>query len=125
MKTALVVDDYGVLRRMICDLVASLGFKVREASGGREAIQIVSKSPERIDLLLTDIEMPGMDGLEVAQRVVKLKPDTAVVYMSAGRTESEVRVMPGVLSGSFFLQKPFDRDELEVLVSMVFPKARA
>jgi len=88
-KTILLVDDLEMLRKMVADFLESLGLQVVQASSAAEAIQIVLRSPGGIDLLLTDTEMPGMDGLELAKEVVALKPGIKIVYMSAGRTEEE------------------------------------
>ena len=90
--------------------------RVLQASSAGEAIHIVLKFSSRVDLLLTDIEMPGMNGMELAKEVVALKRGIRIVYMSAGMTEEEWRESERVQSGSFFLQKPFRSQVLGVFV---------
>jgi CheY-like chemotaxis protein len=65
-KTVLLVDDLDTLRKMIREFLGSLGMEVLEASNATEAIHIGRSHPGRIDLLLTDLEMPGMSGWESA-----------------------------------------------------------
>ena len=121
-KTVLVVDDLEMLRKMVSDFLKSLGIDVLEASSAAEAIQIVRSHPGTIDLLLTDLEMPGMSGWELAKTIAVLKPGIRIVYMSAGMTKVEWRESQGVQSGSFFLQKPFRVDELKTLISTILAR---
>ena len=89
------------------------------ASNAEEAIQIARSYSSTIDLLITDVEMPGMDGLELAKKVAALRPRIRIVYMSGGMTQEQWCESQKVQSGSFFLQKPFRMDELKKLSSTI------
>jgi len=116
-KTVLLVGDGDDVRRMIGEFLESWGMQVLQASSAKEAIQSVLSFPGPIDLLLTDIEMPGMDGLELAKEVATLKPGVRIVYMSGGKTPEDWRKAEGLQTGSLFLQEPFRMDELKTLIS--------
>jgi YesN/AraC family two-component response regulator len=84
----------------------SLGYKVLEAANGREAAQISRQYPTEIDLLLTDIVMPGMRGEELVGLVRSERPRIGVIYMS-GYPE-----LHGLETGTTVLEKPFTFPEL-------------
>ena len=75
----LVVDDDGQVLEGTRDLVAALGYEVVAARNGQEALSII-RSDATIDLLFTDISMPGMDGWELARRSKQLRPELKVIY---------------------------------------------
>ncbi len=110
-ETLLLVEDETSLRKLSRQLLERCGYAVLEAENGAEALIISQGHPRRIDLLLTDVVMPGMSGRVLAEQMVKHRPETRVVYMSGytGQTVGE----HGVLAeGSFFLPKPFSREAL-------------
>jgi PAS domain S-box-containing protein len=103
----LVVEDQGPVRRRACRILEEAGFSVREAEGAEEAL--AAWAP--IDLLVTDVVMPGTMGTDLAERARERNPDLRVVLMS-GHTEDPA-VRSAARSGSLsFLQKPFTRDTL-------------
>jgi DNA-binding NtrC family response regulator len=75
-----------------------------------EALEICENQSDRVDLLLTDMVMPGMNGRVLAERITAMHPAIKVVWMS-GYTDNEI-ISPEELSGMIFLQKPFNKDEL-------------
>jgi CheY-like chemotaxis protein len=88
----------------------SLGYVVLQAQGGREGLSVCEKYPGKIDLLLSDVVMPGLGGRELAERILALRPDVKVLFMS-GHTE-DVLLKEGVKAGMPFLRKPFAPDDL-------------
>ena len=110
----LVVDDELIVRDSIKEWLVDEGFSVDMAASGQEALDKLSSRP--YNLMLTDIKMPGMDGVELLKRAHKPYPDLAVVMMTAYATvETAIEAMKiGALD---YLLKPF---ELETLVAKVF-----
>jgi PAS domain S-box-containing protein len=103
----LVVEDQEPVRRQACRILAAHGYEVTEAPGGEEALA----GWERVDVLVTDVVMPGMTGQQLAQVAVECNPDLRVVYMS-GHTE-DVLVRNGARARNLaFVQKPFTRATL-------------
>ncbi len=110
-ETVLVVEDEEGVRSLVCKTLKSKGYKVLEATGAAQALQIVEQLTEPIHLLLTDVVMPQAGGKELAKRLSTLRPGTKVLYMS-GYTDDAI-VRHGILEvGTFFLQKPFAPDAL-------------
>jgi two-component system cell cycle sensor histidine kinase/response regulator CckA len=103
----LVVEDQEPVRRQACRILAAHGYEVTEAPGGEEALA----GWEAVDVLVTDVVMPGMTGQQLAQVAVERNPNLRVVYMS-GHTE-DVLVRNGARAGNLaFVQKPFTRATL-------------
>jgi signal transduction histidine kinase/CheY-like chemotaxis protein len=110
-ETILVVEDEQMVREIIIEILATHGYGVIEARTGAEAFQASERHEGEIDLLITDVVMPGMSGREVAEKFLQASQQTRVLYIS-GYTESTI-VHHGVLtSGTPFLQKPFTADAL-------------
>ena len=97
----LVVDDDSVLCRTVARLLVHAGASVRTATGGDQAIEIASSTA--IHLLLTDVDMPGLDGFAVARAVRKIQPRVEVVFMS-GRPRD---VHLAFEEGAVLVDKPF------------------
>jgi PAS domain S-box-containing protein len=105
-ETILVVEDEDMLRESICRSLKIYGFTVLAARHGGEAVLLCERHPEPIHLLLTDVVMPQMNGCDLADRLIPLRPDMKVLYMS-GYTENSI-VHHGVLDPDiFFIAKPF------------------
>jgi PAS domain S-box-containing protein len=103
----LVVEDQEPVRRQACRILAAHGYEVSEAGGAEEALE----SWQPVDVLVTDIVMPGMTGQQLAQIAIRRNPDLRVVYMS-GHTE-DVLVRNGARARNIaFVQKPFTRSAL-------------
>jgi CheY-like chemotaxis protein len=82
METILVVDDELDVCELARDCLVTAGYRVLEATDGEEALRIAEAYPEPIHLLLTDVVMPRLNGVEVAGRLTRQRPDTKVLYMS-------------------------------------------
>jgi CheY-like chemotaxis protein len=105
-ETILVVEDEQVVLDLITNILQDAGYRVLRAVNGDEAIRIGSQHNADIDLVLTDIVMPGMSGGELVQQLLPLKPGMHVLYMS-GYTKYTM-VGQGVLeSVNSFIWKPF------------------
>jgi CheY-like chemotaxis protein len=99
-STILLVEDEEGVRTLARKILERNGYGVLEAAGGREALEIAEKHTGRIDLLLTDVVMPDLNGRDVAQRIGALRPRTPCVFMS-GYSEEVLGV------GTALLHKPF------------------
>jgi DNA-binding response OmpR family regulator len=88
----LVVDDENVARQSLTDILKLEGYNVASASNGQAAIEYIRTHP--IDLMIVDLRMPGMDGLEVIQVINQASPDTEVVLLTAhGSTDSAIQAL--------------------------------
>jgi CheY-like chemotaxis protein len=110
-ETILLVEDETSLRTLTRNLLELSGYTVLEANNGSEAMTISQQHSGVLQLLLTDVVMPGMSGRVLAGQVVEQRPLIKVVYMS-GYTGQAVGAHGALEEGSFFLQKPFSRDGL-------------
>ena len=107
-ETVLLVEDETALRELTRGLLETAGYTVLEAARVEDAIRLAEAAQHKIDLLLTDVVMPGMDGHELSRRLTSSFPSLKVLYMS-GYTD-DVIVHRGVLNrGTTLLQKPFGR----------------
>lgn len=117
----LVVEDERSIRVTVSALLKSLGYTVHTAESPGQALQFVKQHADEIDLLITDIIMPEMNGRDLADRLMELYPDLKCLFMSG--YAADVFRSKGVEDGGFaFLQKPFTRDELAVKVRQVLSK---
>ena len=120
--TVLVVEDDPSVRRLTTQVLRSHHFRVLEAASGEEALHLAEGHAGALDLLLTDVVMPGMNGRELATRLQARRPETAVVYMS-GYTDDEV-VRTGVLAATTtLLPKPFGPEALVACVQAAIAAA--
>jgi two-component system cell cycle sensor histidine kinase/response regulator CckA len=81
-ETVLLVEDENIVRESVTQLLSDCGYRVLAARDGREALVLARAEQGAIDLLITDLVMPGMSGREVARRVVPLQPGIRVLFMS-------------------------------------------
>jgi CheY-like chemotaxis protein len=111
-ETILLVEDEPLLREMARDILESYGYRILEASSGKEALGMWDLIHGKIDLLLTDMIMPdGVSGAELAQRLMAGQPHLKVIFTS-GYTASEVNPEMLAKTGARYLQKPFTQDVL-------------
>ena len=116
-RTVLVVDDEPGVRHLASVMLRRSGYNVLEASNGSEAERVAADYVNQVDVLLTDIVMPGMRGPELAQRMRHVRPTLRVVYMSGFRaTEPLADVERGE---AVFLEKPFLRAALLAAIGRV------
>ncbi|WDH32735.1 response regulator [Pseudomonas chlororaphis] len=105
-STILVVEDDAIVRMLIVDVLEELEFKVLEAAGSEEALALLQDSALRIDLMMTDVGLPGMDGKELAARTRALRPELPVLFASGYAENIEVP------AGMAVIGKPFSIDQL-------------
>jgi CheY-like chemotaxis protein len=110
-ETVLLVEDEESVRELVRVTLASRGYKVLEAENGECGLQVAEDFKDPIDILITDVVMPGIGGRELAKKLLSLRPDISVLYLS-GYTEDAV-IAPGAPSAAIaFLQKPFTLQNL-------------
>ena len=109
LPTLLVVDDDPAVRSFVCETLREAGYNVLSAGDGAEALDACRRFWHPIALLLTDVEMPGMSGFNLAEKALEMRPAMKVLFMSgngaarAGRSET---------FGAAILAKPFDVSSL-------------
>jgi CheY-like chemotaxis protein len=108
--TILVVEDEAEVRSLMCEFLTPKGFRILEASDGTEALAVSAAHPGSIDLLLTDIVMPGMRGPDLARRLQAARPAMKVIYVSGYTRDA---ILGEEAQTSVLLQKPFRLEELE------------
>jgi response regulator RpfG family c-di-GMP phosphodiesterase len=117
-ETILLVEDQDAVRELARTVLESQGYAVVEAISGEQAEKLANGRPGKINLLLTDVVMPGMSGRELAQRLSTGSPEMRVLFMS-GYTDNVI-AQGGVLeAGMSFLQKPFSPRALTAKVREV------
>jgi DNA-binding response OmpR family regulator len=109
-KTLLVVDDQATIRNILIQVLKLEGYRVLSAVDGADALETASKNAGKIDILITDLQMPVMGGEELIRKLTAARPETRVICLSAGL--SEVSLSEDVL----FLPKPFVLKELTATV---------
>jgi len=118
--TVLIADDEVMLRLVAAETLQDAGFEVSEAGDGTAAFSMLQADPS-IDLLVSDIKMPGMNGIELAEAGLKLRPGLKVLLMTGYATET----LPECLrhQGLEILRKPFDLNRLAALALGLVGKA--
>lgn len=110
-ETILLVEDEPSVRTLVRDELRKLGYRVIEAKNGVEACLLATQQAGSLQLLLTDVVMPGMGGRELAQHLSVIKPDLRILFISGYM--DDVGIMAGQEEGmSSFLQKPFTPEVL-------------
>jgi two-component system cell cycle sensor histidine kinase/response regulator CckA len=121
-ETVLVVEDEPAVRSLAARTLASLGYRVLEAGTGGEALGIARSHQGAIDVLVSDVVMPGMSGPAVADAVAAQRPNVRIIFMS-GYTEQAVDAENLGRPGAVLLTKPFDPDVLGRTVRSVLDGA--
>ena len=120
-KPILIVDDEKNIRMTLSQSLESLGVETDMAGNGEEALTKLKEKD--FGLILLDIRMPGMDGMEVLRQVREVRPDIRIIMITAyGTIGSAVEAMK--LGAVDFLQKPFDPEEIRELVSRVLNREK-
>ena len=119
-KTVLIAEDETVLRESLAELLAEEGYETLQACNGREAYQLVLSRP--VDLVLTDVRMPEMDGVELLKRLQQLAPETPVIILTAfGTVQSAVAAMRN--GAADYLLKPVQFDDVLLRIERAFERS--
>jgi PAS domain S-box-containing protein len=121
----LVVEDEAPIRALICRVLKGKGYDVFDADSGVEAMSLARFGGTSIDLLVTDVVMPGMNGLEISERLSQLFPALKVIYISGYAEPASSIIKGNRLPKSRFIQKPFKPEKLVRKVRSVLDEAIA
>ena len=117
-STVLVADDDVLVRNLINAVLIRSGYSVLLASDGEEALELSRRYPGKIDLLLSDVTMPRMDGLTLADQIRQERPNTRALLIS-GKLSSEIVTANARFD---FLHKPFVPDQLKAKMLQVLSR---
>lgn len=122
-ETVLIVEDEEQVRRAAVEVLTVLGYQVFEAANGTQALQLGEIYKQSIDLLLTDVVMPRMNGRELADHFARFHPETSILFMS-GYTD-DIIAHHGILDEEInFIGKPFSPSNLAIKVREVLSKEK-
>src|SRR5580704_12600612 len=121
MARILIVDDQDMMRDSLAQILVREGHEVVAATDGASAVARLGAT--RFDLLITDLRMPKMTGLELMAEAKRLRPDMPVVLMTAFATVSNA-VEAMKLGAYDYIQKPFNGDEIKLLVDRTLEHSR-
>jgi two-component system, cell cycle sensor histidine kinase and response regulator CckA len=110
-ETILLVEDEESVRQLVRDTLAAKGYKVLEAENGEAGFAAAASYQEKLDLVITDVVMPGMGGREMVKQLIETRPGIKVLYLS-GYTEDAIISDGSIEKGTAFLQKPFTLQSL-------------
>jgi CheY-like chemotaxis protein len=120
-ETILVVEDDEDVRNYLGNVLRSLGYRVIAAGNGKLALERLAQQDLRIDLMLTDVVMPGMNGRELAKSADVLRPQLKVIYMT-GYSQNAVSHHGRLDPGLEILQKPITQSDLATRIRDVLDK---
>jgi CheY-like chemotaxis protein len=123
-ETILVVEDEPMVRELARQSLEQLGYSVLEADSGDAALAVIERRRPAVDLILSDVVMPGLSARALAEAVARLDPSVPLLYMSGYPGDEVVR--RGLLSpGAPLIQKPFSEEELDRSIRGLLVRARA
>jgi CheY-like chemotaxis protein len=123
-EVVLIVEDEESVRTMMARTLELEGYRILEASDGQEALELVEGRKEAVDLIITDLAMPQLNGRELADRVGRSRPDLPVLFIS-GYTDDEM-VRRGLIEPNKpFMSKPFTPEVLAAKVRALLDQAAA
>ena len=110
-ETILFVEDDKILLEMGLSMLKTFGYEVLSTNFPKEALSIAEEWGDKIDLLITDVIMPDMNGKELSSQILLMRPNIKIIYLS-GYTANVIAHHGIIDEGINFLQKPFSRKEL-------------
>lgn len=118
----LVVDDEEILRSLLEKILKREGYCVRLAASAKEALEILDKNP--VDIVVSDIKMPEMDGIELLKAIKKTRPDVGVIMMTAYADTYSVKDAL-LLGADDYVTKPFKSVEICMIIERAYWRAMA
>ena len=118
-RTVMVVEDEEGVRDLVAEVLEGSGFRVIQASNGREAIRLAEQEAV-IDLVVTDVVMPGMSGFELSRWFAAQRPKTRLIFMT-GYTDERTINREALDPRTILMQKPFAPASLLRIINAVFP----
>ena len=122
-KTVLVVEDEREVRELACEFLSAAGYSVLTAQDGWEALDTAKRLGRSVHVVLTDLVMPNMGGIELGDRLKTVLPQVAIIYMTGYIEQGEANA--AFLKNAFFLQKPFSRENLIEKISQAVNRSHA
>lgn len=110
-ETILLVEDEDFVREVTCEVLLAAGYRVAKARNAAEAVRVFHRCGGQVQLLLTDVVLPGRNGRDLARRLKVVQPDLKTIFIS-GYPENEVTKHGLQEPGVFYLPKPFSVDSL-------------
>ena len=110
-ETVLLVEDEESVRQLVRDTLTAKGYRVFDADNGEAGLAVAAAHDSKIDLVITDVVMPGMGGRELVKQLTQTRPAIKVLYLS-GYTEDAIVSDGSIEKGTAFLQKPFTLQNL-------------
>lgn len=118
MLKIFVVDDERIVRVTTADDLRDAGYQVREFASAQAALQFLNESDEAVDVIITDLNMPGINGMEFLKKIRQIKPETFVLLMTAyASVNTAVEAMK--LGAYDYISKPFNIDELLITIDRI------
>src|SRR5208337_4084174 len=121
MERVLIVDDEEQMRELLAKVLEKNGYQVMTAGDGGQALTLLEKEP--MDLVVTDVRMPGLDGMEALKAIKELNPEIVVIIMTAfGSIDQAVQA---VKEGAYdYINKPFKIDEMLLTIKKALEERR-
>ncbi|MCJ7831050.1 MAG: response regulator, partial [Dehalococcoidia bacterium] len=121
MERVLIVDDEEQMRELLAKVLEKNGYQVTTAGDGGQALALLEKEP--MDLVVTDVRMPGLDGMEALKAIKELNPEIVVIIMTAfGSIDQAVQA---VKEGAYdYINKPFKIDEMLLTIRKALEERR-
>ncbi|MHB8109542.1 MAG: response regulator [Syntrophorhabdaceae bacterium] len=122
-RVVLVVDDEAMLEEYIQAVLHAHGYASRSFTEPVKALEFFRQHPDDVDLIITDVKMPAIDGLELAQEAAKIKPDIPIIFVSSdGEKLNQAKTIGGTRACFF---KPVSRKDLTNCVESVIGRSPA
>lgn len=118
MKKILVAEDEQMIRELLCINLSRLGYEVVSAKDGAEVIEIFEKRKTDFDVVLLDVMMPKLSGIEVCRRIREVDDTTGIIFLSA-KTQEDDKVCGLLSGGDDYITKPFSISELSARLEAV------